>query len=306
MKRLCVLFAVSISVLAIAYQQSLPRLLSGHVEKLLAAESLVATVKVTDLTGTTEDLTIEFSKPNYLKIEGSASLIISDGKTLTVLDKQANIYTQTPVGDVSVLQQATGVSAWGWTWFFQKDSTKVVKSAAPGQPRTMRGLAVTEASAVLLDGRTTATFYIENKTGIAKGFTLKNSEKTVIVWAESLVLSDKPLDTKPFTFVAPEGAKTVAEVVPATGTGNVSWIAVSRIFNAKCMPCHSAARRSAGINLTTYATATKIRHIVSGSSEDSLLVRAIRGGGTMPLGRPRLSEPEVQIIVDWIDGGLKP
>ncbi len=302
MKRVVVPSCLLITVLAIAYQQVLPKVLSDHAVKLGAAQSLTATVKVTDLAGVTEDLSVTFSKPNMIKIDGPSRLIVSDGKTMTILDKTLNIYLQFPATNEDVMKSIVSENIVGWGWFFEKDSAKLVRSASAGGPRTMRGLATTEASALLVDGRTTATLFVENKSGIAKGYSLKNSEKSIIVWADEISVSDKALDAAAFAFVAPAGAK--AQDV-AVSSADANWGSVSNIFGTKCMPCHSAGRKSGGQDFSKYETVKSSRAITSGNPGRSRLLQLVRSGA-MPQGRQMLSNVEIMTIENWILGGLKP
>jgi len=86
---------------------------------------------------------------------------------------------------------------------------------------------------------------------------------------------------------------------------------VHTILAGKCLPCHSAERRSGGLSLGTYAdaldggrTGAAVR---PGDAAASLLVRRIMGdvAPAMPLNRPALSAGEIATIRTWIDEGAR-
>ena len=87
---------------------------------------------------------------------------------------------------------------------------------------------------------------------------------------------------------------------------------VEKIFTANCLPCHSADRHKAGINLTTYADVMKGNNdgpiIKAGDVKKSFLIKAIRhqpGAAFMPPRAPQLPEKTIKTIEDWIKAGAK-
>lgn len=301
-RNLTVLAAASLSLVVVALQQNLPRPMASNADALKSAAGLLATVKVVDLMGTTEEYKVEYAKPNFLRIDNPTTQIVSDGKTLTILDKAANTYTQVPCSQRTVVDQATLPGVWGWAWFFESDATKLIRSATTGSTRTMRGVAVSEATAILTDGRTTATLFVENSTGVVRGFSLKSSEKSMVIWADEIKLLDKAPSEADFAFVAPAGATLAAATVAAK---DANWATVSSLFGTRCMPCHSAERRSAGLDLTNYNSVAASPLLVRGNAADSVLVRSIKSG-SMPKNRPKLKETEIAIIEAWVNNGMTP
>ena len=81
--------------------------------------------------------------------------------------------------------------------------------------------------------------------------------------------------------------------------------AVAPIFKSNCVACHGAAVKMKELNLTTEETALKGSEsgpvIVPGSPDDSILFKKIQSG-TMPMGKPHLSEADVETIRLWIKG----
>ena len=83
------------------------------------------------------------------------------------------------------------------------------------------------------------------------------------------------------------------------------------ILATKCLPCHSAEKRSGGLSLASYTDALEGGRsgaaIKPGNSIPSLLIARITGETKpqMPLGGTPLSEPEIDLIRAWIDQGAR-
>ena len=79
----------------------------------------------------------------------------------------------------------------------------------------------------------------------------------------------------------------------------------AKIFSQSCVRCHSGARPSGGVDLTTYANVTSRPHeIIPGKSKDSTIYTEIATGAMPPRGAavdPQL----VQLLANWIDQGAK-
>jgi hypothetical protein len=81
---------------------------------------------------------------------------------------------------------------------------------------------------------------------------------------------------------------------------------VAPVLARHCLECHGGSIRKGGLNLATETTARAGGEsgpaIESGKPEESLLWEQI-ASGTMPKGRPKLSESEKQILKRWITDG---
>lgn len=79
----------------------------------------------------------------------------------------------------------------------------------------------------------------------------------------------------------------------------------TRIFNTKCLTCHTANNASGGTNLDTYDTLIASNRIVAGNPSGSRLVQSVERTGTdfMPRGGARLSSAEIAAIRLWIQNG---
>ena len=78
------------------------------------------------------------------------------------------------------------------------------------------------------------------------------------------------------------------------------------ILVARCQRCHGPGRSEVGLMLDSYedvlAGSSNGPVVVSGSAETSYLVDLIESG-SMPLGSAKLSDVEIQTIINWIDAG---
>ena len=80
---------------------------------------------------------------------------------------------------------------------------------------------------------------------------------------------------------------------------------VSAIFKSNCSGCHSSTVKSKELDLSTEKSAVKGSEsgsvIVPGKPDESLLYQKVRSG-SMPIGKPHLSEKEVDTLKRWIEG----
>lgn len=300
MKRSILLALAFLAVTVFAFQR-MPATMVTHANKLKEAKSFKARLTVNEVGGTRMVVDVAYGKPNLLRIETPQTLVISDGETITVLDKAKNTYMQEPLTRETLLEQAIQPIVWGWASFLEPDTAKLIKIAESGRTRRVRGVEVLVATVVLADGKSAATMFLDPKAGIARGFTIKSNDKEWIVWAESVEASQAGSDESLFVFEAPEGAELVVETKLPT------WANVSAILNSKCMPCHGQQRTS-GVDVRTFASISRSRAIVPRQPDRSRLIAAIKGTGNtvrMPRGREPLSDEEIKLIEDWIEAGAE-
>ncbi len=78
------------------------------------------------------------------------------------------------------------------------------------------------------------------------------------------------------------------------------------LFQAKCLPCHSAKTRQGGLSLETRDEVLRGGKTgaaaVPGKPSDSILLSVVISG-KMPMGGARLSEPEIDLLRSWIESG---
>jgi len=94
---------------------------------------------------------------------------------------------------------------------------------------------------------------------------------------------------------------------PGAQTGTVSFANdILPILQSRCVSCHGGERIQEGLSVKTYAdlmSGSKNGPVVSaGDANDSLLADLV-ATQKMPKRGPKLTPPQVQLIVDWINQG---
>jgi mono/diheme cytochrome c family protein len=77
----------------------------------------------------------------------------------------------------------------------------------------------------------------------------------------------------------------------------------SNIFQPKCVQCHSSAKASGGVDLSSYVSIMGKFDLISPQNPEHSLVYTEVASGDMPDGGPPLSTNEVKAISDWILAG---
>lgn len=294
---------VSVGILAcVAAQRMLPGQLSKQAKLLQDAKTLSGSVTIQALPGAQSTATFSFGKPNLYRIENADGFVLCDGTNVYRYTKASNSYTVTPADDATLLKDVSGPATWAWTTFFAKRPYDDIATAKTGGSRTIKGHDVVEVIASWEKPEPgSGTFYIDNKTGYAFGFDLKQSDKEWLVTSDKLSIGTSGPDATTFAFTAPDGAKKVEQANDA-GSG---YAAVQAIFDKNCMPCHGSGRRSGGVDLSSYANLTK-RIVKAGDPDSSDLYEVISGSNPeMPRNRPPLSQADQKTIYDWIKNGAK-
>jgi mono/diheme cytochrome c family protein len=94
---------------------------------------------------------------------------------------------------------------------------------------------------------------------------------------------------------------------PAAGGATVSFAAdILPIFESRCVNCHGGNRTEAELSLRTHANAMTGSEggavIIPGDADNSVLVEMVVTQ-EMPKRGPKLTPPQVQLIIDWINQG---
>lgn len=100
---------------------------------------------------------------------------------------------------------------------------------------------------------------------------------------------------------------TGTEVPTETSVADKSFINdVLPIFENNCNKCHGIEQIKEGLDLRTYETLMAGSFngtvITPGNAEDSFLVEQLLKG-EMPKRGPKLTLEQIQIIIDWVNGG---
>lgn len=102
----------------------------------------------------------------------------------------------------------------------------------------------------------------------------------------------------------------LATPAPGASTDIPGWTDVSRIFDERCVNCHSALGASAGLRLDNATAAMAGSRngpvLLPGDASKSELVRRLRGESLprMPFLSVPLPPEELDLIIRWIDAGL--
>jgi mono/diheme cytochrome c family protein len=111
--------------------------------------------------------------------------------------------------------------------------------------------------------------------------------------------------------LASTSAKTdtpaAAQNTPVASAATVSFSQeVMPILDSRCVNCHGGDRMEEGLNLKTYTDILSGSKngavVVPGDASNSLLAELI-ANQKMPKRGPKLTPPQVQLIVDWINQG---
>lgn len=114
-----------------------------------------------------------------------------------------------------------------------------------------------------------------------------------------------PTDTAipPTQTEAPTEAPTV-EPAPAITISFVNDI--QPLLNSRCINCHGGDRVEEGLNMKTYAdlmAGSDNGIVIVPSDADNSLLAEMLLTNKMPKRGPKLTPPQVQLIVDWINQG---
>lgn len=112
-------------------------------------------------------------------------------------------------------------------------------------------------------------------------------------------------DTIAPTPVPVENSPTPAEPAPAGTT--VSFASdIMPILQSRCVNCHGGEKVSDGLDVKTYASLMSGSEngpiISAGDAENSLMAELVVSQ-KMPKRGPKLTPPQVQLIIDWINQG---
>jgi outer membrane lipoprotein-sorting protein len=301
MKIPALLLAGTILAVALAQQVTLPEPLATDLSKLSSAKALRVSFSLL-LNGDPQGkYQLEMSKDNLFRLTTPKGFVLSDGKSVYSYTKSSNSYTVSDVNDDELKKFDRKPEIFGWAAFLEKKPGTDIESATPGGTHPMKGGQVQDVAIVLKEGKGTGTVFVDTQIGIARGFKLKEADKEYLAIADTIETPSNATAPEKFAFVAPDGAKKV-EITDAGPT----FGQVQQLMTDNCMPCHDSSHRKAGFDLTSYDGIAAA--VTAGDSDNSMLVKALRGTGgadPMPRGRSPLSEDQIQTVEKWIKNGAK-
>lgn len=302
MKKLPTLVTLSVALAALTFAVIAPQSVEGNNDKLQKAQTLTATINIQPLGGAATDFNVLLSKPNLAKIESSANLKSTDGKIVVELDKSKNMYSQSPFTPEALLNWVIQPELFGWSAFYSAEVSKTYTVARTGKIRKIRNTEVTSYPVTFNNSKDSADLYVENATGLVRGYSITRSEKQFIVWATKLEISNEPTSSEKFAFQPPAGAK---EASVATAE-SAKWETVAKILNDNCLPCHGEAAID-GLDIRTYQTLMASGKIKAGNAAESGVIRSLKSTRRPMPPRPKSPLPADQIatIEAWINAGAK-
>lgn len=275
-------------------------LLDRHVKGLQAAQSVEATLSVTQVGGATEEHKLAFSRPNHFRYDSPQVLLLSDGTRIVRYDKGKKVYSETAATDDEIKRMLTSAEAiWAWSAFFDASFGNGF-GVKKGSPRKVRNVGVTDLVVARKD-QPAATLFVEDETGLVRGLTwvaeLGGVRAETIVFAKELVLGDKPLAESVFAWTAPADAKSVAEAAAA----GLRFADIKPILDQHCVSCHTGPEAKDGILFTSYQGLMAAKIVSPGKPDSSKLVRVVRSGKMPPAGP--LPKADVDKLAQWVADG---
>lgn len=119
--------------------------------------------------------------------------------------------------------------------------------------------------------------------------------------------TEAPTDIPPPTDTAVPVPTDTVVPTEEPATAEVTYSSVQVILNSRCITCHGGDRGTEeGLDMNTYASLMAGSDngpvIVAGDADASLLVELIVKN-EMPKRGPKLTPPQIQLIIDWINQG---
>ncbi|MBK9927592.1 MAG: hypothetical protein IPP66_20165 [Anaerolineales bacterium] len=123
-----------------------------------------------------------------------------------------------------------------------------------------------------------------------------------------VVASEMPASpTETVATPAPTEEPTQAPTEPASDAATVSFANdIAPILTGRCVNCHGGDRVEEGLNLKSYADlmagSDNGTVVTPGDADNSLLVELL-ATNKMPKRGPKLTPPQVQLVIDWVNQG---
>jgi outer membrane lipoprotein-sorting protein len=206
MRRILAVSLIGAAVVALAQRGA--GLITQYVQALQEGQTLSATYTLQRVGGAARTFTIDFAKPNKLRIETPSELTIADGKQITTFDKANKTYLVQPQTTEQFAGLIGGDELRVWAPFF--DGKAFTNAAASKDLGTKnRGGTTLKVAEATLDaqGRQVVTLYLGSD-NIARQAELTTNnpdgKDVVILNTKSVALGGPAGD---FTFTPPAGAR---------------------------------------------------------------------------------------------------
>lgn len=273
-----------------------PSLLQRNTDALTKAESATVKFKMIAAGGATTEQSLTLSKPNMLKWDTPAQLVLCDGKSVTTYDKAKKTYTVVPITEGAPTSLMGSEAVWAWTAFFNPKIGEQILTEKKGKTLSQRGVSLTEAIIARKGGE--ITLLVDDASGLVKGGNYISKDGTSMIFQAEVTVSAKPAAPEKFAWVAPEGA-TEATIAAASG---LHYADIKPILDSKCVNCHGGANGTKGrVNLSSYQSIMSSRVINKDTPENSRMIREMRRGSMPPGGG--MPSDDIDKISQWIKDG---
>lgn len=124
---------------------------------------------------------------------------------------------------------------------------------------------------------------------------------------EIVPVTEAPTNPPPLTDTAVPPTESPTETPTAESITGISFTnEVMPIFQSRCLNCHGGQKLEEGLSMRSYtdlmAGSDNGPVINAGDADGSLLVQMLVQN-KMPKKGPKLTPPQVQLIIDWINQG---
>jgi outer membrane lipoprotein-sorting protein len=186
---------------------------SENAVQTLTATCTQQTIVATASNAPVTSFTVALAKPNKARLDLADRLIVVDGTTITVLDKESKTYMKQPETDASLNALFVNNELGLFASFFDKTFFDKVRTGKVGK-RTRRGIAYDVVDTELdLDGKQTAAIYFDPADKLAKmgefTFTRDDGQTATLVIMAKEFAAGAPQSGDLYTFKAPEGASEI-------------------------------------------------------------------------------------------------
>lgn len=203
------ILAVSLIGAAVfAFGQSGAGLISQYVKALQGGQTLSATYTLQRVGGAARSFTIDFAKPDKLRINTPGELIVADGKQITTLNKGDNTYFVQPQTPDQIAEMLQGDELRVWAPFFDGKAFTQAASSKDLGTKNRGGTTLKVAEATLdAKGRQVVTLYLgsDNVARQAELTTNNPDGKDVQILNTKSVTVGGPAGE--FTFTPPAGSR---------------------------------------------------------------------------------------------------
>jgi outer membrane lipoprotein-sorting protein len=183
--------------------------------KTLTASCTQQRIVATGTNAPATPFTITLAKPNLARIDLADRLIVADGSTITVLDKDIKTYMKQPQTDASLKALFANNELGLFGAFFDATFFDKVRTGKVGK-RSRRGVSYDVVDTEMeLDGKQTVAFYLDPADKMMKmgefTFAQDGETQTLVISAKEFSIG-APQTEGLYAFKAPEGA---SEITPA-------------------------------------------------------------------------------------------